>query len=66
LFGKSWKELFPNATMPEVFSQPYCSQFAVSAEHIRRVSLDEYVWYRNWLLETALEDHVSGRAWEYI
>lgn len=66
VLGKSWKELFPNVTVPEVLSQPWCSQFAVSAEHIRKAPLDEYVWYRGWLLETALEDYVSARLWEYL
>lgn len=66
VIGVSWKQLFPNETVPEVLSQPCCSQFAVSSERIRNVSLDDYVSYREWLLDTVLEDKVSGRVWEYI
>ncbi|RMJ22225.1 hypothetical protein PHISP_06906 [Aspergillus sp. HF37] len=66
VLAKSWEMLFPNAAVPEVLSQPCCGQFAVSAKHIRRVSLNEYISYRDWLLETPLEDMVSGRVWEYI
>lgn len=66
VIGVSWKQLFPNATVPEILSQPCCAQFSVSAERIRNVSLDDYVSYRDWLLDTALEDGVSGRVWEYV
>lgn len=64
--GVSWKQLFPNETVPEVLSQPCCSQFAVSSERVRNVSLDEYVSYRDWLLDTELGDNLSGRVWEYV
>lgn len=64
--GVSWTQLFPNETVPEVLSQPCCSQFAVSSEKIRNVSLDEYISYRDWLLDTELADNLSGRIWEYV
>ncbi|KAF7617737.1 hypothetical protein F9C07_4451 [Aspergillus flavus] len=64
--GESWKTLFPEERMPAVLAQPCCSQFAVSAEVIRRVPLMNYVAYRRWLIETDLDDNLSGRVWEYL
>lgn len=66
IIGASWAQLFPNESVPEVVSQPCCGQFAVSSDRIRAVSLDEYVSYRDWILETELEDSISGRVWEYL
>ena len=66
VFCESWKQLFPNETVPEVLSQPCCAQFAVSSERIRNKSLDDYVSYRDWLLDIALEDGIWGLIWEYL
>ncbi|KAE8146854.1 hypothetical protein BDV25DRAFT_44152 [Aspergillus avenaceus] len=64
--GNAWKDLFPEERMPAVLAQPCCSQFAVSAEVVRRVPLMDYVSWRNWLIETKLDDGLSGRVWEYL
>jgi hypothetical protein len=66
VIGDSWKKLFPGQQVPTVLSQPCCGQFAVSAERIRNVPLSDYVAYRSWLLNTPLDDHLSGRVWEYV
>jgi hypothetical protein len=58
LFGKE-------VPIPKSLSQPCCAQFAVSGERIRQRSLDDYIHYRNWLLNTSLPDKYSGRIFEY-
>jgi hypothetical protein len=66
VIGKAWLELFPDATAPpKVLSQPCCAQFAVSKDKIQMIPLSQYVFYRDWLLHTPLEDKLSGRVWEY-
>jgi hypothetical protein len=67
VIGKAWLELFPNATAPpKVLSQPCCAQFALSKERIQTIPLTQYVFYRDWLLQTSLADNLSGRVWEYV
>ncbi|KAF9893197.1 hypothetical protein FE257_011620 [Aspergillus nanangensis] len=66
LISAAWGDVFPEDAMPEVLAQPCCSQFAVSAETIRRVPLLQFVAYRRWLMETELDDLLSGRVWEYL
>jgi hypothetical protein len=66
LVGQAWKELFPNDLMPDVLGQPCCSQFALSADRIRAIPLDEYNRLRRWLLKTKLQNNMSGRVFEYL
>jgi hypothetical protein len=66
LLAKSWSELFPLDKVPAVLAQPCCAQFALSRERIQALPHAQYVWYRNWLFNTKLPDHLSGRVWEYI
>ncbi|KAL9107575.1 MAG: hypothetical protein Q9227_007575 [Pyrenula ochraceoflavens] len=65
-----WHQLHPEAPVPFAISQPCCAQFAVSGDRIRARPLSDYVRYRNWLLDTALTDEISGRimeySWQYI
>jgi len=65
-FGKAWQELFPGASIPLTVSQPCCSQFALSRERIRSIPLSRYKFFRDWLINTELEDLISGRIWEYV
>jgi Protein of unknown function (DUF3431) len=67
IVGRAWLELFPDEKAPpRVLSQPCCSQFALSRDRIRAVPLERYVFFRQWLLNTTLEDRLSGRVWEYV
>ncbi|KAL2217354.1 hypothetical protein M432DRAFT_433182 [Thermoascus aurantiacus ATCC 26904] len=71
IIGTAWTELFPEKMgadghgLPEVLSQPCCGQFAVSRDAIRAVPRERYIFFRDWLLKTDLEDRLSGRVWEY-
>lgn len=66
LLAKSWSELFPLDEVPSVLAQPCCAQFALSRERIQAKSHAQYIWYREWLFQTKLPDHLSGRIWEYV
>ncbi|KAL2012397.1 hypothetical protein VTN00DRAFT_5115 [Thermoascus crustaceus] len=66
IIGDSWTELFPERKrLPEVLSQPCCGQFALSKATILSIPREKYIFYRDWLLQTDLEDRLSGRVWEY-
>lgn len=60
-----WKELHPHVPVPEAVSQPCCAQFAVSRDRLRQQPRSEYIRYRDWLLNTELDDVMSGRVMEY-
>ncbi len=67
VIGRAWLELFPTAKAPPtVLSQPCCAQFALSKERIQNLPLEQYIFFRRWLLETDLDDRLSGRVWEYV
>lgn len=70
IFAQSWMELFPGEPLPDVVSQPCCAQFAVSRERIQAVPRERYEEIRQWILDTPLEDKLSGRvleySWQYI
>ena len=61
-----WREMHPYAPIPSAVSQPSGNQFAVSRATIRSQPRSEYIRYREWLLNTPLEDKISGRFFEYI
>lgn len=58
-------ELFPDEELPELVGVPCCSQFAVSREAVRTRSKEDYIRYRQWLLDTDLDNATSGRIFEY-
>ncbi|KAH7360453.1 hypothetical protein BKA65DRAFT_493175 [Rhexocercosporidium sp. MPI-PUGE-AT-0058] len=66
MLAKSWSELLPLHTIPNVLAQPCCAQFAVSGDRIRSLPLSRYVHFRDWLLRTSMSDYFSGRVFEYI
>lgn len=66
MLAKSWSEIFPMDPIPRVLAQPCCAQFAISRSRIEALPLARYVFYRDWMLRTALSDYLSGRVWEYI
>ncbi len=66
LLAKSWSEIFPLDEIPSVLAQPCCAQFALSRERIQAKPYAQYIWYRDWVFNTRLPDHLSGRIWEYV
>lgn len=66
MVGWVWGQVFPGHEVPEVLAQPCCSQFAVSRETIRKVKLEKFRELRGWVVQTELNDSVSGRMWEYL
>ena len=62
----AWKQMFGNVALPKTIGAACCSQFAVSKDQIRSRTEEEYRQMRKWLLETPLDDHVSGRIMEYL
>jgi hypothetical protein len=66
LLKRTWQELFPHdGEWPEWVGQTYGAQFAASRDSIRRVPLQSWIRWRNWLLTTDLSNYDSGRVWEY-
>ncbi|KAH9868477.1 hypothetical protein J1614_007549 [Plenodomus biglobosus] len=66
LIAKSWSELFPLDPVPTVLATPCCAQFAISRDRIQARPYAQYLWYRDWLFNSRLPDHLSGRMWEYV
>lgn len=68
-FGKEFIKLFPDKVakgeIPEAVAVSCCAQFAVTAAMVLQKPRSEYVRIRNWLIETTLDDSVSGRILEY-
>ncbi|THW03523.1 hypothetical protein D6D26_03421 [Aureobasidium pullulans] len=65
VYAAAFKKLFPDAPIPESIGVSCCAQFAVSKANILQRPREEYERYRRWLLETDLEDGLSGRVLEY-
>lgn len=63
---EAWKDLFGNSDVPNVIGAACCAQFAVSRDQVLKRPLDDYVRYRQWILDTSLEDDLSGRIIEYL
>jgi hypothetical protein len=64
-YKKAFEVLFPEKEVPEIVGVSCCAQFAVSKDKIRERPRADYQRYREWLLETPLEDSISGRILEY-
>ena len=64
--ARSWHELFPTDDLPMVLSQPCCAQFAVSRGRVLSIPIDKFIFYRDWLIDTAYSNYVSGRIWEFV
>ncbi|KAK4937653.1 hypothetical protein LTR10_021799 [Elasticomyces elasticus] len=67
-FVGAWTYMFQtNASdVPDTIAQPCCSQFAVSKAQVLKRSREDYLRYRQWLLDTELDDATSGRVFEYL
>ncbi|EAQ91131.1 hypothetical protein CHGG_03066 [Chaetomium globosum CBS 148.51] len=66
IYKQAFQELLPGVEVPEKVGVSCCSQFAVSRDTIRSRPREDYVRWRDWLLETALDDDLSGRVFEYM
>ncbi|KAI9719858.1 MAG: hypothetical protein M1828_006079 [Chrysothrix sp. TS-e1954] len=65
VFGRSFRELFPDAEVPSAVGVPCGGQFAVARWKVLERPRGDYERFREWLLGTALPDSVSGRVLEY-
>lgn len=65
IFKNVFEELFPEKEVPQVVSVSCCAQFALTREMILSRPRDDYIRIRHWLLETPLEDSLTGRVFEY-
>ena len=65
IYKAAFEELFPNTEVPSEIGVACCSQFALRRETIRQRPRADYVLYREWLMNTELEDALSGRVLEY-
>lgn len=65
IYRRAFEELFPGQEAPSEVGVPCCSQFGVTRETVRLRPKEEYVWFREWLLNTDIEDAISGRVFEY-
>ncbi|KAF2267747.1 hypothetical protein CC78DRAFT_551715 [Lojkania enalia] len=61
-----FRHLFPGEEVPEAVGAHCSSQFAVSRDRIRARPKSFYEKVRTWLLETELNDQISGRIIEYM
>ncbi|KAI5308327.1 hypothetical protein KEM55_005996, partial [Ascosphaera atra] len=64
-FKSGFESLFPGVPVPDAIGVPCCAQFGVTREQVRTRSREEYVHYREWLLNSSLPDALSGRIMEY-
>jgi len=66
----NWQQLFPGEAPPEALASPCCAQFAVTRQTIWTRPKSDYERLRQWLIETLLEDSISGRVleklWAYV
>ncbi|PPJ49813.1 hypothetical protein CBER1_03328 [Cercospora berteroae] len=65
-YKAAFQQIFPNDPVPEIVGAPCCAQFAVTAAKIRERPKADYERIRDWLLETPLNDYLSGRVLEYM
>ena len=66
VFKQAFEELMPGVEVPDKVGVSCCSQFAVSREAVHRRPREDYIRWRDWLLQTPLADDLSGRVLEYM
>ena len=62
-FTNLWDNWF-GGPRPEYLMSACCAQFVVTGETVRGRSRDEYVKFRQYLIDTELDDYFSGRVFE--
>jgi hypothetical protein len=64
-FKTGFMQLFPGVKIPEAVGTSCCAQFSLTRWKVQERPKSDYERYRKWLLETPLEDDLSGRIMEY-
>jgi hypothetical protein len=64
-YKDAFEILFPGKEVPEVVAVSCCAQFAATKDKVRERPKSDYERYRQWLLDTKLDDGISGRILEY-
>jgi hypothetical protein len=64
-YKQAFEYLFPGTPVPESIGVSCCAQFAATREKIREREKRDYIRYRDWIMETSLDDSISGRVFEY-
>lgn len=64
-YMNGFQALFPGAEVPDAVGVSCCAQFGVAKWKILERPKSDYQRYRKWLLETDLDDAMSGRIMEY-
>lgn len=65
-FLQVWEELHgADVAVPETLATACCAQFAASREAITAIPLERWIHYRDWLINTKLDDATAGRIWEF-
>lgn len=63
--AEAWEYMFPGIPVPLEIGVACCAQFAVTREQIRARPREDYERIFSWLMETSLNDSISGRVLEY-
>ncbi|EEP81655.1 conserved hypothetical protein [Uncinocarpus reesii 1704] len=64
-YASAFKALLPKVPVPSEVGATCSAQFAATRERITRHRKSDYERMRRWLIETELDDEVSGRIMEY-
>ncbi|KAK3386305.1 hypothetical protein B0T20DRAFT_140530 [Sordaria brevicollis] len=65
IFKPAFQQILPSLPVPSVVAVSCCSQFAVSRATVHRRPREDYVRFREWLINTEYDDSLSGRVFEY-
>ncbi|KAF2470092.1 uncharacterized protein BDR25DRAFT_36659 [Lindgomyces ingoldianus] len=64
-YKQGYEALFPGKQVPSNVGVSCCAQFAATKEKVLERPKSDYVRYREWLVDTPLDDSISGRIFEY-
>lgn len=65
IYKQVFEELLRELSVPVEVGVSCCAQFAVTRDTIHQRQKEDYVRFREWLLQTPLQDALSGRFFEY-
>lgn len=58
--------LHSQTSAPAQVGAACCAQFAVSRDRVRQRPVSDYKWFRQWVMETDMNDAQSGRVLEFL